>query len=90
MEPRADGGVVEALSDKLQHLMLTRGKFVGQPIADTDELARRLWGKIVERCNELLTRRLGIEQHVVAAFERYQLRAGYETCHRPAPLEVGY
>ena len=39
MEPFADGSVVEALRDELQHLMLARGEFVEHPPEAAGRLA---------------------------------------------------
>ncbi len=77
-----DRGIVDALRDQLEHLQLAAGQ-----LADIGRVRRRLWQEVVERGHHLLPGRLGIEQDVVAAFERHEARVRNEAGERAAFVE---
>ncbi len=90
VELLSDRIVVESLGDQLQHFVFAGRELIERRTSKSGGPGRRRRQKIVERLDKLLPRRLGIQEHMVAALKRDKPRAGNEPGDRPALLERDY
>ena len=90
VESLSDRIVVESLGDELQDFVLAGREPFERGTSTPGGPGRCRRQEIVERLDELLPRRLGLQDDMVTALERNEPRAGYEPGGGPPLLEPDY